>query len=285
MVNKPQLKPIGSIAGIGGRKEIRQYLSQQFEAIGFKPYSDGITALAKYQGTINGYKMVCSFSIHKRTKYKGISQDHQFRYRTFQGIRMNAVMSIQQKTRLVIAKQITHKWLRRITNLALKYRKMKVVELDYLDKEVYAVDELFAQAFIIDREIKNTLQLLSQSLSCLSCLSWGTILIPEQLTHGTTFANLDEFDAQKLNKRLENITKLAKAIESKPINQELRLRKSEIMARDNPKKLAWRGLWMILLFIMIGMALFGLLFLVAVKFGLGYVVAIVVSFYLTYKYI
>ena len=283
--NKPQLKTIGSIAGLGGRKKIRQYLNQQFEVIGFKPYSDGIAAFAKYQGTINGYDLVCSFSILKRTKYIGISQDHQTRYRTFQGIRMNTVLSVQQKTRLVIAKRITHKWLRRITNLALRYRKMKIIDLNYLEKEVYAVDELFAQSFIHDSEIKNTLQQLSQFQSCQSCLSWGTILIPERLTYGTTFANLDEFDTENLSKRLENITKLAKAIESKPISQELNLTKAEIMARDNPKKLMWRGLGIIFLFILLGMLPFGFLFFVSVKYSLGYSIAIVVACYLIYKYV
>ena len=282
-MKKPQLKPIGSIAGIGGRQQIQQYLKQQFASIGFQPFTDGVPALCKYHGTINGHEMVCSFSILKRTKYIGINQDQQIRYRTFQGIRMTTVMAVKQKSRLLMAKKITNKWLRRITNLALKYRKFKVISLDYLDKEVYAIDELFAQACITDNNIKQQLQQLCSTQS--RCLSWGLTLIPEQLTMGTTFASLEEFDTEKLKKRLDKIADLAQAIDSKPISRELKLRKAEIMARDNPKKMMWRGLWLILLFILIGMMLFGLLFFVSVKFGLGYVIAIVVSVYLIYKYI
>ena len=283
MTKKPQLKPIGAITGIGGRKEVCQYLDQQFDVIGFKPYNDGVPAFAKYQGLIKGYEMVCTFSVLKRTKYRGIDLDHHVRYRTFQGIRLKIVLPFKQKTRLVIANKITHKWLRRITNLALKYRKFKVIDLNYLDKEVYATDKLFAQACTSDDTIKHILQQLTSKQS--QCLSWGLTLIPDQLTFGTTFANLDDFDTEKLTNRLENITNLAKTIENKPISQEMSLRKAEIIARDNPKKILMRGFWKILLFIIIGMLPIGLLFSVTLKFGFGYTIVMVVATYLIYKFI
>ncbi len=281
MYNKPQLKPIGSIAGIGGRKTIRQYLTQQFASIGFKPFDDGVPAFAKYQGEIDGREIKCTFTILKRSKYQGIDNNHQFRYRTFQGVRMKTELIVKQKTRLVIAKKTTGKWLKRITNWAMRYKNIKPIDMDYLNKEVYSADESFAHSFINDAEVKNTLHNLTNEKT--QTLSWGMVLIPEKLTFGSTFANLDDFETDLLNKRFGSLINLVKSIENKPISQELELTKQEILARDNPKKLMWRGLWFILLYLLLCLLLIGLLFFITVKFGKLPIVILGIVAYIIYK--
>ncbi len=281
MISKPQLKPIGSIAGIGGKQTIRQYLTQQFASIGFKPFDDGVIAFAKYKAIIDGREIKCTFTLLESSKYRGIDNNHQFRYRTFQGIRMKTQLSVKQKTRLVIAKKTKGKWLKRITSCAMRYKKFKAIEMDYLQKEVYSPDELFAQAFVNNADIQNTLQNLTDEKT--KILSWGMVLIPEKLTFGTTFANLDDFETVLLNKRFQHLIKLAKIIENKPITQELELTKTEILARDNPKKLMWRGLWFILLYILLCVLLIGLLFFITIKFGQWPIIIMGVAAYIIYK--
>jgi hypothetical protein len=281
MISKPQLKSIGSVVGIGGKELIRQYLTQQFESIGFKPFDDGILAFAKYKGVINGKEIKCTFSMLKRTKYQGINNDHQVRYRTFQGIRMKTELSVNQKTRLVIAKKTKGKWIKRISKWIMSYKKFKQINMDYLNKEVYSPDELFAHTLINDAEVQNTLQNLTGEKT--KVLAWGIILIPEKLTFGTTFANLDDFETELLNQRFQNIINLAKNIENKPINQELELTKKEILARDNPKKLMWRGLWFVLFYILLCVLLIGLLFFITVKFGQWPIIIMGITAYIIYK--
>lgn len=283
MIDKPRLKPIGSVAGIGGKQTIHQYLNQQFSSVGFSAFDNGVPALAKYKGVIDNREIKCTFTMLKQSKYQGIDNNHQFRYRTFQGIRMRTEISVKQKTRLIIAKQTKGKWLKRITKWVMHYKKFKRISMDYLNKEVYSPDELFAHSLINDAEVQNTLQNLTDEKT--QTLSWGMVLIPEQLTFGTTFANLDDFETELLNKRFDNLTNLAKSIENKPIVKELKMTKTEIMARDNPKKLMWRGLWKLLIILVIGMLIFGLMFTIRVKFGLGYDIALIAATYLIYKYI
>ncbi len=281
MISKPQLKSIGSVVGIGGKELIRQYLTQQFESIGFKPFDDGILAFAKYKGVINGKEIKCTFSMLKRTRYQGIDNDHQVRYRTFQGIRMKTELSVKQKTRLVIAKKIKGKWIKRITKWIMRYKKFKRINMDYLNKEVYSPDELFAHSLINDAEVQNTLQNLTDEKT--KILAWGMVLIPEKLTFGTTFANLDDFETELLNQRFRHLLKLVKSIENKPISQELELSKQEILARDNPKKLMWRGVWLILLYLLLCVLLIGLLFFITVKFGRLPIIIMGIIAYIIYK--
>ncbi len=282
MTDKPQLKPIGAVAGIGGRKQIRQYLTQQFAKLGFEPFDNGIPALAKLSGTIEEQQITVSFSILKLSKYVGVHQDHQFRYRTFQGIRMQCILPTTQKTRLLIVKKNQGKWLKRSTNWLMRWRKFKAIDKDYLGKELYSPDDLFAQAFINDAQISMVLEQLTHKDT--QCLSWGMILIPEQLNFDVTFANLDDFQSDKLKNRMRNMVKLVKAIESKSISQELSMRKAEILARDNPKKLMWRGLWIILLTILFCVLLIGVLFLITLKFGQAPVLILGIALFLIYKY-
>ncbi len=282
MTDKPQLKPIGAVAGIGGYTQIRQYLTQQFAKLGFEPFDNGVAAFAKFSGEVEGQKITISFSILKRSKYVGISSDHQFRYRTFQGIRMECILPTTIKTRLLIVKT-PGRWLKRITNWLLRRKKFKAIDKDYLGKELYSPDELFAQAFINDATIKNNLQQLTHKTT--QCISWGLVLIPEQLNLNITLANLDEFESDKLKNRMHNLVKLVQSIESKSVSQELSLTKSEIMARDNPKKLVWRGLWFILLYILFCLLLIGILFLITLNFGHNTVLILGIVLFLIYKYI
>ncbi len=282
MTDKPQLKPIGAVAGIGGRKQIRQYLTQQFAKLGFEPFDNGIPALARLSGTIEEQQITVSFSILKLSKYVGVHQDHQFRYRTFQGIRMQCILPTTQKTRLLIVKKNQGKWLKRSTNWLMRWRKFKAIDKDYLGKELYSPDDLFAQAFINDAQISMVLEQLTHKDT--QCLSWGVILIPEQLNLNVTLANLDDFQSDKLKNRMRNMVKLVKAIESKSISQELSMRKAEILARDNPKKLMWRGLWIILLTILFCVLLIGVLFLITFKFGQAPVLILGIALFLIYKY-
>ena len=282
MTNKPQLKPIGAVAGIGGRKQIRQYLTQQFVKLGFEPFDNGIPALAKFSGTIEGQQITVAFSILKLSKYVGFHQDHQFRYRTFQGIRMQCILPTTQKTRLLIVKKNQGKWLKRSTNWLMRWRKFKAIDKDYLGKELYSPDDLFAQAFINDAQISMVLEQLTHKDT--QSLSWGVILIPEQLNLNVTLANLDDFQSDKLKNRMRKMVKLVKAIESKAISQELSMRKAEILARDNPKKLMWRGLWIILLTILFCVLLIGVLFFITLKFGQAPVLILGIALFLIYKY-
>ncbi len=278
---KPQLKPIGSIVGIRGRSEINEYLTQQFASIGFQPINDGVISFAKYKGVIDGREIKCTFSLLKSSKYQGIDSNHQFRYRTFQGVRMDTELGVKQKTRLIIAKKTTGKWLKRITNWIMRFKNFKLISNNYLNKEVYCPDELFAHSFVNDAEVKNTLQNLTEEKT--QTLSWGIVLIPETLTFGTTFANLDEFETELLIKRFKHLVNLSKVIEYQPISRELVLSKKEIMARDNPKKLMWRGLWFILLYILLCILLTGLLFFITVKFGQWPIIIMGITAYFIYK--
>ena len=282
-IKKPQLKAIGEITGIGGRKQIRHYLTQQFAALGFEPFDNGIPALAKFSGTIEGQQITVAFSILKLSKYVGINQDHQFRYRTFQGIRMQCILPTTQKTRLVSVKKTQGKWLKRSTNWLMRWRKFKAIAKDYLAQEIYSPDELFAHDFINDASIKNNLQQLTHKTT--QCISWGLVLIPEQLNFNVTFANLDELASDKLKNRMHNMVKLVKAIENKAISQELSMRKAEILARDNPKKLMWRGLRIILLYLLLSVLLIGLLFFTTLKFGQAPVLILGIALFLIYKYV
>jgi hypothetical protein len=281
--SKPVLKPIGSVVGVFGRSKIREYLNQQFASVGFQAIEDGLADIAKYKGTINGKEIALSFSLLKISKYYGINQDHQFRLRTFQGIRMRSTLVVNLKTRLVIAKKTKGKWTKRITHWVMQFKKFKTISNDYLGKEVYSPDELFAEAFINDSQISNQLSQLNSIDS--QCISWGLILIPEQLEVNTTFANLDDFETNKLHQRLSVLAELAKTLESKPISKKIEMTKSETMMRENPKKLMWRGLWFILLYILLCVLLIGLMFFITVKFGQWPIIIIGITAYIIYKYV
>jgi len=264
MKNKPILKPIGSIAGIGGRNEVRQYLIQQFTKVGLHSYDNGLPGLVHFKGNINHQEITIVFSILKLTKYKGLHQDHQLKYRTFQGIRAQFILPTKQKTRLIIAKRTKGKWMKKITSWAMKLKKFKFIDNDFLGKEVYSPDKLFASEFINDEQIKNSLNHLNQNDSC---LSWGMILIPEQLNINITYHNLDDFESKKIQNLLSKLIELNNAIENKPISQELTMNSTEVLARDNPKKLLKRGMWIALLYLFFILLLVGSLVLIAVKMG------------------
>lgn len=281
MIEKPQLKPIGAIVGIGGRDKIHQYLNQQFTGVGFYSYDRGVVGLAQFKGIINGQEIIISFTILKRSKYQGITPDQQIRYRTYQGLRVKYFLPINLKTRIVIAKKTQGRWLIRLTNWVMKFKKFKTIDKNYLGKEVYSPDELFAQAFVNDSQLTNTLYQLTHKDT--SCMSWGLIIIPEQLNFNRTFANLDGFETAQLQTNLSTLVNLVKHIENKPISQELTMSKSEILARDNPKKLVWRGLWFVLLFMFLACLFIGLLFFIAVKFGQWILLVMGMIVYVVYK--
>ena len=264
MKNKPILKPIGSVAGIGGRNEVRQYLIQQFAKVGLHPYDNGLPGLVHFKGIINHQEITIAFSILKLTKYKGLHQDHQVKYRTFQGIRAQFILPTKQKTRLIIAKKTQGKWLKKITSWAMKLKKFKFIDNHYFGKEVYSRDKLFASQFINDEQIKSSLNQLNQNNSC---ISWGMILIPEQLNINITYQNLDDFESKKLHNLLLNLIKLNNAVEKKQISQELAMSSTEVLARDNPKKSLKRGMWIALLYLLFIFLLVGSLVLIAVKLG------------------
>jgi len=281
MIEKPQLKPIDAIVGIGGRDEIRQYLNQQFTGIGFCSSDSGVVGLAQFKGVINGQEITVSFSMLKRTKYQGITPSQQIRYRTYQGLRVKYFLPIKLKTRIVIAKKTQGKWLILLTNWVMRFKKFKTIDKDYLGKEVYSPDELFAQAFVNDSQLTNTLYHLTHKDTL--CISWGLIIIPEQLNFNRTFTNLDGFETAQLLTELSTLVNLVKDIENKPISQEFTMSKSEILARDNPKKLVWRGLWFILLFMFLACLFIGLLLFVAVKLGQWILLVVGMIAYIIYK--
>jgi hypothetical protein len=281
MIEKPQLKTIGSIVGMDGWNEILQYLNQQFTGMGFHLCDTGVVGLAQFKGIINGQEITVSISINKHSKHQGITQDQQIRYRTFQGVRVKYILPNNLKTRLVIARKTQGKWLTRFTHWAMKLKKFKTIDKDYLDKEVYSPDKLFAQAFINDRQITNTLSQLTAKDT--QCISWGLILIPEQLNFNRTFTNLDDFETTQLQTDLSTLVNLVKAIENKPISQELTLDKAEVLARDNPKKSLWRAFMFILLFMVFVGLFIGLLLFLAMKFGEWIILVIGIIAYIVYK--
>lgn len=279
--NKPKLKPIGSIVGIGGKREVHAYLTDIFAAIGFKKDNEGLAAFAKYKGIVDDKELKVSFSIFKTTHYKGFTVDHFVRYRRFQGLRMKTDVPLNIDTRLVIAKKTTGKWLKRFTNIAMKFKKIKLIDSNYLDKELYSPDEIYAQQIINDNDIRETIRKLNKKEA--KVLSWGIIQIPGKLTFATTFSDLSEFDEDTLLKRLENISKLAHLFNKKTVTNVLEPSKSEILDRDNPKLLLRKGLLMVFFLILMGLSIIGLLLFITVKFGQWPVIILAITAYIIYK--
>jgi len=280
-IKKPQLKPIGSIVGIGGKREVHAYLNHIFAVIGFEKDTEGLAAFAKYKGIIDDKELKISFSIFKTTHYKGFGVDHFVRYRRFQGLRMKTDVPLNVDTRLVIAKQTIGKWLKRFTNMAMKLKQFKLIDNNYFDKELYSPDEFYAQQIIDDNEIKQIICKLTQKEA--KVLSWGVIQIPGKLTLGITFSDLSDFDEDTLLKRFEYICKLAHLFDTKTVTKALEPTKIEFMSRKHPNKSLQKGLLMVLLFILLGLSVIGLLFFITVKFGQWPVFILAITAYIIYK--
>lgn len=264
---KPKLKPIGAIAGIRGKALVRDYLTSVFDEIGFKKNNEMPLAYANYKGFIDDKELKISFGILRRTHFIGINRNVQeIRYRTFQGLRMQIEVELNKQTRFIIAKRVKKNWLLKIHKLIYSYKNYKIIDLNYLDMLVVSPDIIFSKAFIEDNQIKNILKELATD----EVISWGVIISPQKMTIGFTLKNLDNFNKEKLQLRLSNIVKLTNLVNEKPIEKPLKLSKNEVLARDNPKALAWRYLIFILLFILLGTGL-----LIAFLFGLAKIIGMI----------
>ncbi|MFK5983648.1 MAG: hypothetical protein QM499_12100 [Flavobacteriaceae bacterium] len=213
-ISRPILKPIDSIIGYRDRGTIRNYLTSIFQSIGFEFDDEGI-AFAKYKGVIDGQEIKIAFTILMHTRYKGFHQDHLVKYRVFKGIRMRVVIPKNNLFRFIVSKKTKGFLLKTITKVVMKYKgykKIKLLSANDVYPEVWSPNEKFAASFIKSKEIEQLLIELAQKKT--KTISWGIIIEPKYFSYNSNFSNLDEFETNKLKKRLENIIKMIRLSDS-----------------------------------------------------------------------
>jgi len=212
--SKPILKPLDSIVGIIGDSKITNYLTSIFNTIGFEIDHKGLSYFA-YKGLFKGKELKIHVSLLKQRQYKGHHPDHLVRYQIFKGIRMIVEMPSNNTSRFIVSKKTKGFLLKAITKVVMKYKGYKKIESSSIPSiypEVWSPHEKFATTFLKNKEIEKLILELNQKKT--KTISWGMIIEPNNFSFNSTFENLDEFEVDKLNSRLEYIVRVAQISDS-----------------------------------------------------------------------